>query len=344
MRLSRKFLLYVILPVSIMGMLMMLGTKRMFDEQFNRFVRGRIELRMFYALNPYTQRIIVGRLERAKRLTAARIVLTFAAAFSISIAIALVLSEIFQKKVSSVINEVSRAADKMAYGEKVEIQNSSFSIEIEKLTESVRKLSQKLRERSLARQAMTSSVYHEIMTPLSVIKMQLEALRDEMISYDPELIGKMISNVDHISQVLKDLKNIEGGELKYSIEKFDAGLECDEVCKIFTNILESRGIHLECFIQNTQISADRQRFRQVIFNLMSNVAKYTPKGGKVKVKMNSRGVEIFNTFKFAPPEPSEYGAGLNFVSHFCEFYGWKFLFEKVKGGIKAKICLPNFEN
>ncbi len=339
MRLSRKFLLYVILPVSIMGMLMMFGTKRMFDEQFDRFVRGRIELRMFYALNPYTQRMVVGRLERAKKLTAARIVLTFAAAFSISIAIALVLSEIFQKKVSGVINEVSHAADRMAYGEEVEIQNSDFSIEIEKLTKSVRKLSQKLRERSLARQAMTSSVYHEIMTPLSVIKMQLEALRDGMLSYNPELIRKMISNVDHISQVLKDLKNIEGGELRYSQEKFDAGLECGEVCKIFTSILESRGVHLECFIQKAQILADRQRFRQVIFNLMSNVAKYTPTGGRVKVKVDLHEIKIFNTFKYEPPQPYEYGTGLNFVKHFCEFYGWRFLFEKVKDGISAKILM-----
>ncbi len=339
MRLSRKFLLYVIVPVSIMGILMMFETERMFDEQFNRFVRGRIELRMFYDLNPYTQRTVVMKLERAKRMTATRIFLTFASAFGISIAIALVLSEIFQKKVSSVINEVSRAADKMAYGEKVEIQNSDFSIEIEKLTKGVRRLSQKLAERSLARKNMTSSVYHEIMTPLSVIKMQLEALRDGMIPYDPKLTEKMISNVDHISQVLKDLKNIEGGELKYSQEKFDAGLECDELCKIFTSVVESRGVHLECYIQNVYILADRQRFRQVIFNIMSNVAKYTPTGGKVKVKVNSHGIEIFNTFEYDPPKISEYGTGLKFVKHFCEFHGWKFLFEKVEGGIKTEIVI-----
>ncbi len=339
MRLSRKFLLYVILPVSVMGILMMLGTKNMFNEQFNRFVRGRIELRMLYELNPYTQNSKMKRLERAKRITAARIILTFVVAFGASIAVALVLSEIFQRKVSSVINEVSKAADKMAYGEKVEIQNSNFSIEIEKLTKSVTRLSQKLKSQSMARQAMTSSVYHEIMTPLGVIKMQLEALKDGVMLYNPALVEKMISNVDHISRVLKDLKNIEGGELKYSRERFDAGLECNEVCKIFTGVFESRGVRLKCSIQSTEITADRQRFKQVIFNLMSNAAKYTSPSGLVNVKLDSEGIEIFNTFEYEPPVPSDYGEGLNFVKNFCEFYGWNFFFEKVEKGIKARIVL-----
>ncbi len=262
---------------------------------------------------------------------------SFILSFGVSIATALVLSEIFQKKVSKVIDEISRATERMAYGEEIKIESKSFSIEFEKLVESIEKLSHKLKDQSLARQSMTSSVYHELMTPLSVMKMQLEALRDGMITYDQNLTEKMIKSVDHISQVLKDVKNIEGGEIKYSKEEFNAALECKELCNTFSGVFESRNVKLECFIEDAYIQSDRQRFKQVIFNLMSNAVKYTPSGGKVKVKINGNGVEFFNTFKSTSSQEFKYGAGLNFVKRFCDFYKWKFTVISSPQGVRTTI-------
>jgi len=337
LKLSQKFLLYVILPVLVMGTLMMFGYRQTFQWQLNYFVRGRPEIRMFYDLHPYFLKSQLKRLEKAKQNMSVMVTFSFILSFGVSIATALVLSEIFQKKISKVVDEISRATEKMAYGEEIKIESKSFSFEFEKLVESIEKLSHKLKEQSLARQSMTSSVYHELMTPLSVMKMQLEALRDGMISYDQNLTKKMIKNVDHVSQVLKDVKNIEGGEMKFSKEEFNAALECKELCNTFASVFESRNVNLECLIEDVYIKVDKRRFKQVIFNLMSNAVKYTSSGGKVNLKINNGSVEIFNTFKPVSAQKFEYGDGLNFVKRFCDFYRWKFIITSSSEGVRSTI-------
>ncbi len=337
MKLSQKFLLYVILPVLVMGILMMFGYRQAFQWQLNHFVRGRPEIRMFYDLHPYLLKSQLKRLEKAKQNMSIMVTLSFILSFGISIATALVLSEIFQKKVSKVVDEISHATEKMAYAEEIKIESKTFSVEFEKLVESIEKLSHKLKEQSLARQSMTSSVYHELMTPLSVMKMQLEALRDGMITYDQNLTKKMIKSVDHISQVLKDVKNIEGGEIKYSEEEFNAALECKELCNTFASVFESRNVNLKCFIEDVYIKVDKRRFKQVIFNLMSNAVKYTPSSGKVEVKIDATGVEFFNTSKSVPTQKFKYGSGLNFVKRFCDFYQWKFTITSSPEGVRSII-------
>ncbi len=343
MKLSHKFLLYVIFPVLVMGILTTVGYRQAFQRQLNHFVRGRAEIRMFYDLHPYILKNQLRRLEKAKQDMSIMVTFSFILSFGVSITTALLLSEIFQKKVSKVVDEISDATEKMAYGEEIKIKSKSFSAEFEKLVKSIEKLSHKLKAQSLSRQSMTSNVYHELMTPLSVMKMQLEALRDGMITYDQNLTKKMIKSVDHISQVLKDVKNIEGGEIKYSKEEFNAALECEELCNTFASVFESRNVKLECFIEDAHVKSDKQRFRQVIFNLMSNAVKYTPSNGKVKVKINNTKLEFFNSSNSTLAQKFKYGTGLNFVERFCDFYGWKFTMISSPEGVRSIVLFRENE-
>ncbi len=335
MKLSRKFLLYVLLPVLVMGGFMLLGYRATFRRQLNRFVQGRPEVRMFYALHPYISSKKLKRFERAKREITEKVMLYFVLSLGISLSVAMLLAEIFQRKVSALLKEVSTAAEKMAEGKEVKIKNKTFSTEFEDLISSVERLSTKLREKSEARRKMTSSVYHEIMTPLSAVKMQLEALRDGMIEYDSKMPTNMIGSLEHVISVLKDLKNVEGGELKYTRTIFNASRVCRELCDTFQSIFESRKIDFSCTINEANLLADEQRFRQVVFNLLSNAAKYTAMDGKVLLTVKDNLLEISNTFY--GNTKIEFGDGLNFVKDFCEFYGWRFLIVQHENIIKVKL-------
>lgn len=339
MRLSSKFLLYVILPVSVMGIIMSLGINRFFQNQFDAFLRGRTEIRMMYELNPYLPPAPPDRrpFEQARRVASLSIVFSFILSFGSSLAVAMVLSGIFQRRIAGSLVQLANAANKIENGEEVNTSEVGFSIEIRELGKRIEELSKRLMERSMARKAMTSSVYHEIMTPLGVIKMQLEALQDGMIKYDDDLAEKMLASVDHITEVLKDLKNIEGGEMNYSVDEFDAGFESEEVGKSFITLFESRRIEFSSSFGRVYLEGDRQRFRQVIFNLLSNAVKYTPYEGKVSLIIDRDSIRVLNTSNYEIPEPSKYGTGLNFVERFCEFHGWTLKFGRLNGSIVAKI-------
>jgi signal transduction histidine kinase len=224
----------------------------------------------------------------------------------------------------------------MANGEKIEIKNKSFSTEFEKLSESIETLSERLRERSSARQKITSSVYHELMTPLSVIRMQLEALKDGLIEYNESIPENMLKSLNHISQVLKDIKNIEGGELKYAKEKFDLSALGNELCGTFKNLFDARNIKFECSIDQVYVVSDRQRFKQAIFNLLSNALKYTPADGKVSFHLQKNELKVLNTSNLEQKQ-IEFGDGLNFVKKFCESYNWNFEVKTSNSIVEARM-------
>uniref|UniRef100_A0A7V3VSL0 histidine kinase n=1 Tax=Mesoaciditoga lauensis TaxID=1495039 RepID=A0A7V3VSL0_9BACT len=336
-KLSTKFLLYVIIPVAIMGILMAFGEKRIFENRFDSFAKTQFMDRNFYVLDPYFSKARLNNIDDVKRATMLEIIVSFIFAFGTSLAISIILAELFQRKIAQSLTELSTAVKKIENGEKIDLSKSGFSSEISDLGKKIESLSVQLNLRTDTRKAMTSSVYHEIMTPLGVVKMQLEALKDKMIPYDDELIDKMILNVDHISEVLKDLKNIEGREIEYSIESFDVSKDVEEVGKSFIAIFESRKISFETRTESLKISADRRRFRQVIFNLLSNAVKYTPSGGKVLIDIKNNEIDLSNTFDGSLPDPSTYGTGLKFVKNFCEHHGFKFFFDYFHGGVVAKI-------
>ncbi len=291
---------------------------------------------MFYELHPYVLKKHVRELEKAKSEITERVMIYFALSVSASLAVALVLAETFQKRISDIIDEISTATQKMAIGQEIKIKNGSFSVEFEKLVKSIEKLSERLRERSFVRKSVTSSVYHELMTPLSVIRMQLEALKDGVIEYNEALPLNMIENIEHISKVLKDIKNIEGGEVKYAREKFNLASACEESCKTFENIFSARNVNFSCSLNDVHLFCDEQRFKQVIFNLLSNALKYTPNGGKVVLNLDAKALIISNTSK-VNQKKIEFGEGLNFVKRFCEFYAWKFEIRALDDRVEASI-------
>ncbi len=336
-KLSTKFLLYVIIPVAIMGILMAFGEKRIFESRFDSFERAQFTAKNFYGLDPYFSEQRLKSIDKIKRQTILEIMASFVLSFGASLAISVLLAELFQRRISRSLNDLSKAVENIEKGWEIDLSQVGFSSEIHSLAKNIEGLSKKLVQRSTARKAMTSSVYHEIMTPLGVVKMQLEALKDGIIPYNEELVDKMILSVDHISEVLKDLKNIEGEEIEYTSDNFDVSEEIEEVGKSFMAVFESRHISFEIHPEKIQISSDRRRFRQVIFNLLSNAVKYTPLNGKVTIEIRNYQISIFNTFDDAFPDPSNYGTGLKFVKNFCDHYGFKFFFDRYGDGIVAWI-------
>jgi len=320
-----------------MGILMALTEQKIFENRFENFAKVQFMGRNFYGVNPYFLEQRLKNIDDVKRITMIEILVSFVFAFGTSLAISIILAEIFQRKISESLKSLSNAIEAIQSNEKPNFSEITFSSEISDLAKKIEMLSEKLSERSMARKAMTSSAYHEVMTPLGVVKMELEALKDDVIPYDKSLVDKMLVSVDHISEVLKDLKNIEGGELAYSNENFDAGKETEEIFKSFMAVFESRNITFKTQFESVKVNADRKRFKQVIFNLLFNAAKYTHPGGMIKVKTGEDGIEISNTFKGELVGKSDYGTGLRFVSNFCEHHEFEFSIEKIGENVIASI-------
>ena len=56
-----------------------------------------------------------------------------------------------------------------------------------------------------------------------------------------------------------------------------------EVLSIIQPLARAKKIHIEQSLPDPWIHADRIRFKQILYNLLSNVLKFTPEGGNVRV-------------------------------------------------------------
>ena len=142
---------------------------------------------------------------------------------------------------------------------------------------------------------------HDLRTPMNAI-MGYSALM-ERVSRDPEKVNHYASRISVAGQTLLELINdtldmscIESGSLKLVEQEFSLTSAFDEVVTAVKPQTEARRQLLSVFITNAagkdMVAGDKQRFCQVLRNLMSNAVKYTEDGGSVELTANITEINL----------------------------------------------------
>lgn len=132
---------------------------------------------------------------------------------------------------------------------------------------------------------------HELRSPLTALLGFAEILELESDSLSPsqaEAVAVILRNAEHLHSMLDDVIDLSRnsfGELRLELEELDAGAIVDGVCETLRPQIEARGQTLEVKIDSDlpKIEADRQRIRQIVFNLLQNAHKHTPPDSKIEV-------------------------------------------------------------
>ena len=137
---------------------------------------------------------------------------------------------------------------------------------------------------------------HELRTPLNAIVGYSDLLSEQASGPLPPPYPRFVANIQegarHLLAMvndLLDLSRIEAGRLDLNLERFDVSAILDEVLSVITPLAEIKGISLENRIaRDTAVVADRVRFKQILYNLMSNAVKFTPEEGRVWIESCDR--------------------------------------------------------
>jgi signal transduction histidine kinase len=98
--------------------------------------------------------------------------------------------------------------------------------------------------------------------------------------------------LDMVNDLL-DISRIEAGRIELNLERFDIAAALDEVLSVITPLAEIKSISVGNQVaRGAEVVADRVRFKQILYNLVSNAVKFTPEEGRVWIETATEG-EIF---------------------------------------------------
>jgi len=159
----------------------------------------------------------------------------------------------------------------------------------------------RLKELDRLKSTFLGTVSHELRTPLASIigysEMLAEglagALNPEQLLYVRTIVEKGDSLLNLISSIL-DLSQIEAGKLRLVVAPVDLGSIIQTAVSSVAPQAQRKGVALEVRLPpgaQTRLTADADKLRQVMVNLLANAVKFTSSGGRVSVVMSEVGAQ-----------------------------------------------------
>jgi signal transduction histidine kinase len=171
-------------------------------------------------------------------------------------------------------------------------------VERTKTLEIIKEQNKKILEADKIKNEFFANMSHELRTPLNAIIGFSEALNlkifGELNEKQSEYIRDINSSGVHLLGMINDLldlSKIEAGKMQLNKEIFNVKSAINEALNIVSPLLsqKNQNMKFECKDDFFEISADRRKFHQILYNLISNAIKFTHENGNIEVKATKDG-------------------------------------------------------
>ncbi|TNF99225.1 MAG: HAMP domain-containing protein [Gammaproteobacteria bacterium] len=254
-------------------------------------------------------------------------------------------------------------------------QKDEFARQLKNQADELRRLRDEALIANQHKSEFLANMSHELRTPLNAVIGFSQMLKREVFG---NLNEKQMEYVDDIStsgnhllsliNEILDLSKVEAGRMELHLGAFQLADSLESAVALFKEKAATHGIELMLDVddQIQEVTADEQKLKQVLLNLVSNAMKFTPDGGKVHVNAVRRdddGIEvsvsdtgigiseedqqlIFEEFHQGSSEHARVkegtGLGLTLSQKFVEMHGGKIWVASQPGqGATFTFTIPN---
>ncbi len=281
---------------------------------------------------------------------------------------ALILMIYFNLKSKKQVNQVL-----VEKNNEIEKQNELLKSQHEQL----KKIDKELQEATQAKLTFFTNISHEFKTPLTLIKGPLENLiEDNLKDTDvKKMYGIMHRNTKRLLLMvnqLMDFRMVENKKMKIKASENDLKEFIADLCELFKPLTERNQIELDFHFKTDlrKIWFDYEKIEKVMFNLLTNAFKFTPKGGRITINISKHTIDNPGLFseeicievkdsgmgipedelpkifdRFYHKDESKVikgtGIGLNFSKELVELHRGRMTVKSAAGeGTSIFVCLP----
>lgn len=187
--------------------------------------------------------------------------------------------------------------------------NESGSIEIADAIGNINTMVEALKRLETARRRWLADISHELRTPVTVLRGEIECLSDGVRQPTEAVIQSLQEEISAVSTLLDDVHLIsiaDLGKMPCRLSHVDLPSQCKRAIERFRATARQKGLELELESTDQQIEvmADMGRLDQVLGNLLSNAIKYTDAPGRIRLSASRSGDGATLTVEDSAPAPS----------------------------------------
>lgn len=203
--------------------------------------------------------------------------------------VAVVVALLISRRVTKPLRSLTLAARRLAAGERHEPLAVPAEAELAELSRAFNSMAADLARQEDLRRQFVADVAHELRTPLSVLRLQVEGLEDGVEPPTPEVFASLREEVNLLTRLVEDLRLLslaDAGQLSLAIEAVDPCAALERAAAAVGPRARRQGIEVrvECTSDLPDMRADPQRLAQVLGNMLENALRYTPRGGQVMLR------------------------------------------------------------
>jgi two-component system sensor histidine kinase BaeS len=196
------------------------------------------------------------------------------------------------RRITRPLKEMAGAAKKMAEGNYKTRVNLQTNDELNKLSDAFNSLSYTLEKNEKARQQWIADISHELRTPISILRGEIEAIQDEIRKPDKESISSLYGEAIRLGRLVDDLYQLsmsDLGTLTYKKEDFDLLRQLKNIVSLHKSEFDLKNIKVTTRFpeeKEIMIFADKERIHQLFSNIIDNSIKYTDANGELAITVS----------------------------------------------------------
>jgi signal transduction histidine kinase len=273
----------------------------------------------------------------------------------VAVLLALLAGWWFSRRISAPVLALTASTRRMAAGDLSARAQVKSRDELGALAVSFNTMAASVEETVAALRRFVADAAHELQTPLTALRTNLELARGEGgpaggSAYLDSAEGQ-VQRLNHLVRDLLDLSRLEAGVDGGSRAPLDLAACVRQASEPYASQAEQAGVTLDLRLPAGEVvvAGDEKKLRRLLGNLLDNALKFTPAGGRVTVALEEDGgwacLRVDDTGIGIPPEDLEgmfarFHRGRNAAAYPGSGLGLAIV-KAIAGELGGRVCAEN---
>lgn len=202
----------------------------------------------------------------------------------LSFVLATVAAGLFTRRITRPLGALADGARRLAEGERgLRLHVPDSRDEIQSVTVAFNHLVQGLERQEAWRRGVVADIAHDLRTPLSVLRSEIEAMQDGVTQPDERGLDRLHGEVMLMARLVDDLRTLsqaEGGALRLRLEPTEVQAFLSRTLESFSARALEGGVklNLEPVQEGLRATFDREQIMRVVQNLLENAVRHAGPG------------------------------------------------------------------